>query len=125
MIAIGMIAVVMMVSGLRVTWRMVRPVRTAVSPTKCVAMVVPYFLLGREASALAVAHDREEDVLEGGLLLDVLDLGGRQQLPELGQGAVDDDPALVQDRDPVGQLLGLVQVLGGEQHGRPALRRAP
>jgi hypothetical protein len=29
------------VSRLRVTWRMVRPVRTAVSPKKCVAMVVP------------------------------------------------------------------------------------
>jgi hypothetical protein len=49
-----------------------------------------------------VADDREEDVLDRGLLLDVLDLGGRQQLLELGQGAVDDDPTLVEDRDPVG-----------------------
>ncbi len=72
-----------------------------------------------------VADDREEDVFEGGLLLDVLDLGGRQQLLELGQGAVDDDPALVQDRDPVGQLLGLVEVLGREQHGRAARGEFP
>ena len=43
--AIGVIAVVMMVSMLRVTCRMVRPVRTAVSPKKCVVMVFPYFLL--------------------------------------------------------------------------------
>jgi hypothetical protein len=55
-----------------------------------------------------VAGDREEDVLEGGLLLDVFDRGGRQQLSELGQGAVDDDPALVEDRDPVGELFGTV-----------------
>ena len=60
--------------------------------------------------------DGEEDVLEGGLLLDVLDLGGREQLLEFGEGAVHDDPTLVEDRDPVGELLGLVEVLGGEQH---------
>ena len=67
----------------------------------------------RTVSAFAgVADDREEDVFEGGLLLDVLDLGGRQQLLELGQGAVDDDPALVEDRDPVGKLLGLVRGTG-------------
>ena len=36
--AIGMIAVVMMVSGLRVMWRRDRPVRTAVSPKKCVVI---------------------------------------------------------------------------------------
>jgi hypothetical protein len=31
----------MMVSGLRVTWRRDRPVRTAVSPKKCSVIVVP------------------------------------------------------------------------------------
>jgi hypothetical protein len=31
----------------------------------------------------------------------------------------------VKDRDPVGQLLRLVQVLGGEQHGRPARGQLP
>ncbi len=59
------------------------------------------------------------------LLLDVLDLDGREQLLELGEGAVGDDPALVQDRDPVGEVLGLVEVLGGEQHRRAAVRRGP
>src|SRR5262245_33623416 len=97
--AIGVIAVVMMVSRLRVTWRMVRPVRTAVSPKKCVAIVLPLLLVRHGRAVLAalvgvagpvvfavpvvfagVADDREEDVLEGGLLLDVFDLGGRQQL---------------------------------------------
>jgi hypothetical protein len=36
-----MIAVVMMVSGLRVMWRRDRPVKTAVSPETCVVIVVP------------------------------------------------------------------------------------
>jgi hypothetical protein len=35
---------------------------------------------------------------------------------ELGQGAVDEDPTLVEDRDPVGEVFGLLQILGGEQH---------
>ena len=65
-----------------------------------------------------VADDREEDVLEGRLLLDVLDRRRREELLQLGEGAVGDDPALVQDRDPVGELLGLVEVLRGEQDGR-------
>jgi hypothetical protein len=39
--AIGMRAVVMMVSGLRVMWRRDRPSRTAVSPKKCAFIVVP------------------------------------------------------------------------------------
>src|ERR1700689_3013785 len=132
--AIGVIAVVRMVSRLRVTWRMVRPVRTAVSPKKCVVIVVPYFLLDRVSWSwllllasrglvvfAGVADDREEDILEGRLLLDVFDLGGRQQLFELGQGAVDDDRALVEDRYLVGKLFGLVEVLSREQHGRAAL----
>src|ERR1700722_9828463 len=141
MMATGMIAVVMMVSGLRVTCRMVRPVRTVVSSRKCVAIVFPLLLVrARRAGTVVLAgavvlagpgvlagtaDDREEDVFEGGLLLDVLDLGGRQQLLEFGQGAVDDDPAVVEDRDPVGQLLGLVQVLGGEQHRRAARGEFP
>ena len=35
----------------------------------------------RSCRSLVVADEGEEDVLEGRLLLDVLDLGGRQQLP--------------------------------------------
>src|ERR1044071_3864067 len=108
--AIGMIETVMMVSRLRVMWRMDRPSKTAVSLKKCVFMMVPLVDRG------VVADDGEEDVLQGGLLLHVLDLGGREQLLELGEGAVGDDPPLMEDRDPVGELLGLIQVLRGEQH---------
>ena len=43
--------------------------------------------------------------------------GGRRRF-QLGEGAVGDDPSLVEDRDPVGELFGLVQVLRREQHGR-------
>ncbi|MFF0133976.1 hypothetical protein ACFYTG_51585 [Streptomyces mirabilis] len=39
--ATGVMTVVMMVSMLRVTWRRVRPVRTAVSPKKYVVILVP------------------------------------------------------------------------------------
>ena len=63
--------------------------------------------------------DGQEDLLEGGLLLDVFDLGGREQLLELVEGAVHDDPALVEDRDPVGELFGLVEILRRQQHRVP------
>ena len=93
------------------------------SPKKCLVIAVPY-CVGADVAVAGVgvlaggADDGEEDVLEGRLLLDVLDLGGREELLELGEGAVGDDPSLVQDRDPVGELFGLVQVLRGEQHRR-------
>src|SRR5215207_2864780 len=125
--AIGMIVVVMMVSGLRVMWRRDRPCRTAVSPKKCLVIVVPYSSVPRCGHCQRVAvlaagtDDGEEDVLEGRLLLDVFDLGGREQLLELGEGAVGDDPTLVEDRDPVGELFGLVQILRREQHRRAVL----
>jgi hypothetical protein len=66
------------------------------------------------ASRAAGAGDDEEDVFQGRLFLDVLDLGGREELLQFGEGAVGDDPSLVQDRDPVGEVFGLVQVLRGE-----------
>ena len=69
-------------------------------------------------SSPVVADDGEEDVLQGRLLLDVLDLGGREEPFQLGEGAVRDDASLVEDRDPVGELFGLVQILGREQHRR-------
>src|SRR5687767_574204 len=108
--AIGVMAVVMIVSGLRRMWRRDRLSSTAVSWTKYMV------IRGSLRVGAVVADDREEDVFETRLLLDVLDLGGREQLLELGEGAVRDDPALVQDRDPVREVLGLVQVLRGEQH---------
>ena len=42
---------------------------------------------------------------------------------DLGRRARPDDPAGVHDLEPVGQRLGLLEVVRGEQHGR-ALRRA-
>ncbi len=36
---------------------------------------------------------------------------------ERGRGPVGDHPAVVDDHDPVGQLVGLIEVLGGEQQG--------
>src|SRR5260221_1604874 len=127
--AIGMIAVVMMVSRLRVTWRRDRPSRTAVSLKKCVFIVVPYSLLvGADGPVLASvaalgvgADDGKEDVFESRLLLDVFDLGRREQVLEFGEGPVHDDPTLVEDRDPVGELFGLVQILRREQHCNAAL----
>ena len=75
----------------------------------------------RVAVLAAGTDDGEEDILEGRLLLDVFDLGRREQLLELGEGAVGDDPTLVEDRDPVGELFGLVQILRREQHRRAVL----
>ena len=72
-----------------------------------------------------ITDEGEEDVLEGGLLLDVLDLGRRQELLELGEGPVLDDRALVQDRDAVRELFGLVEVLSREQHRRAPARELP
>ena len=34
---------------------------------------------------------------------------------ELAPGSLGDDPAAVKDRDPVGKLVGLVQILGGQE----------
>src|ERR1700730_18326403 len=111
-----MTAVVMMVSGLRVMWRMDRPSRTAVSPKKFLFTVCSLSFgavaAGRAVTAggIFVAGDGEEDVLEARLLLDVLDLGGREELLQFGERGVGDDPPLVQDRDPVSELFGLVPV---------------
>jgi hypothetical protein len=67
--AIGMIVVVMMVSGLRMMWRRDRPSRTAVSPKKRVLIVAP-LLVRTDATVIAsaaisavVTDDGEEDVL--------------------------------------------------------------
>ena len=54
---------------------------------------------------------------------------GADRRLELAAGALGDDPAVVDDRDAVGQLVGLVEVLRGQQHrravGRPAPGRCP
>jgi hypothetical protein len=51
------------------------------------------------------ADDGEKDLLESGLLLDVLDLCGWQELLQLGEGAVGDNPPFVENGDPVGEVL--------------------
>src|ERR1035438_5023518 len=115
----GMSAVVMMVSGLRVMWRRDRPSRTAVSPKKCLVIVVPLRVRADAAvidgvAVLAVDTDNgEEDVLEGRLLLDIFDLGGREQPLELGEGAVHHDPTPVEDGGAAGRLLGCRTPPGG------------
>ncbi len=43
---------------------------------------------------------------------------------ELGGGALGDDAPAVDHGDPVGQPVGLLEVLGGEEHGDAARRRA-
>src|SRR4051794_33039613 len=114
-----MIAVVMIVSGLRLMWRSDRPSRTVVSRKKRLDMVSSSVLRADGvgcAGGDVVADERQEDVFQGRLLLDVLDLGRRKQLLELGEGAVHENPALMQDRDPVGEVLGFVEHLRGEQH---------
>ena len=60
-----------------------------------------------------MADDREEDLFEGRLLLHVLDLRRQEQGLQLGEGPFGDDPPLVQDRDPLGELLGLVEIPRG------------
>src|SRR5690242_13922648 len=45
------------------------------------------------------------------------DVAARDLALEFGGGAVGDDAALVEYRDLVGELVGLVEILGGEEHG--------
>ena len=52
------------------------------------------------------------------------DVAARDAPLELLRGALGDDPAVVEDRDPVGELVGLVEVLGGEEDRDPARRPA-
>ena len=44
---------------------------------------------------------------------------------ELRRRALGDHAAVVDDRDPVGELVGLLEVLGGQQHGRPFVGERP
>lgn len=63
---------------------------------------------------------REKDLFERRLPLDVLDFRRRQQLLQLVEFSVHDDAPLMQNRDAVSLLLGLFEILRGEQHGRAA-----
>ena len=44
---------------------------------------------------------------------------------EPGRGALGDDPAVVDDSDPIGQRVRLLQVLRGEEHGHPLVMGQP
>ena len=50
-----------------------------------------------------------------------LDQPTRHELLQLAGRPTGDDAALVQDRDVVGQLIGLIEILRREEHGRPAV----
>ena len=52
------------------------------------------------------------------------ELGAADLALELAGVAAGDDPAVVDDHDVVGQAVGLLEVLGGEQDGRALGRRA-
>jgi hypothetical protein len=122
--AIGMIMVVMMVSGLRMMWRRDRPVSEG-GVTEEVLAHRCSLLVGADAAVIAgspsapvaptMARKTSSRV---GCFSTYSTSGGRQELLELGEGAVGDDPPLAEDRDPVGEMFGLVQVLRGEQHRR-------
>jgi hypothetical protein len=43
----------------------------------------------------------------------------------LGRGSLGDEPAVVEQRDPVGELVDLLQVLRGEEDGDPAGDEVP
>jgi hypothetical protein len=47
------------------------------------------------------------------------DAGAAHGVLQLAAGAGGDHPAMIDDRDPVGELVGFVEVLGGEHHRRP------
>ena len=50
-----------------------------------------------------------------------LDQPARHELLQLAGRSTGDDPALVQDRDVVGQFIGLLEILRREEHRRSAL----
>ena len=84
--------------------------------------------VGRDGSAGTVER-RGEDPLGLGPLLGVaqphVQRAGADRRLELAGGALGDHLAVVDDRDPVGELVGLVEVLRGQQHRRARRRPAP
>jgi hypothetical protein len=58
--------------------------------------------------------------VSAGFLDSQLEGGGADGGLELVRGALGDHPAGVDDGDPVGQLIGLIEILGGEQDGGAA-----
>ena len=54
-----------------------------------------------------------------------VDGAGADRRLQLARRALRDHPAVVDDRDPAGELVGLVQVLRGQQHGRAVRDHRP
>jgi hypothetical protein len=77
-----------------------------------------------EGERLVVAHRLPEHA--GGRLQPVrvgepeADVAAGDAALELVRGALGDQPAVVEQRDPVGELVGLLEVLRGEEDGGPA-----
>src|SRR5438874_8128059 len=67
-----------------------------------------------------MAREIEEDVLEVCLLLDrrLREAAAEEIVDELARRIERDDPALVHDRDPVAEDLGLIEVVRREENGR-------
>ena len=65
------------------------------------------------------APARQRPVGEHDLEVRAADLGLERRRRALG-----DDPAVVDDPDPVGELVGLLEVLGGQEDGRPLVGSA-
>ncbi len=76
---------------------------------------------GARVEVRAVRGERREEVQGAGAARGVGEGEGEAFAADAGLegggGALGDDPAVVDDGDGVGQLVGLLQVLGGEQHG--------
>src|SRR6202050_757319 len=84
---------------------------------RCSLLVFRLAVIADIANFALVADDGQKYVLEGRLLLDVFDLRGWEQLLEFGERAVHDDPTPMEDPDPVGELLRLVQAVCRPQRG--------
>ena len=67
--------------------------------------------------------DGLEDVLDGAVDADRDDVAGDLALELVGR-ALGDDPAVVDDRQPVGQRVGLLEVVGREEDRRARLAQA-
>src|SRR5664280_2608321 len=106
-----MIVTVMMVSMLRKIWRMERPSMTLMSLKK-------YCLVASMLLFLLLADDCEEDLLQAWLFFNILHLCGREQLFQICKRAVRNNPALMQNGNSIGKLLGLLQILRGQEHRR-------
>src|SRR5664280_324806 len=106
-----MMVTVMMVSMLRKIWRMERPSMTLMSLKKyCLVASILLFLL--------LADDCEKDLLQAWLFFNILHLCGREQLFQVCERAIGDNPALMQNGNLIGKLFRFLQILRGQEYRR-------